>query len=426
MKFGKNIILTGALSLILAAGSGVFKAQAVSPRYVGGDISLLPEYESAGAKYKTHEGQLIQDLLPWLRTQGMNAMRVRLFTDPSAYQGSDKDPNACQNLEYILPLCKRIVDNGFALMLDFHYSDTWADPAKQYTPAAWAGLSDEELYSKIYEYTRQTLLTLKENGIVPSFIQTGNEISYGMLWGPEGTPSSEQKKTLSGSSANWERFANLLKNAGRACREVCPDAKIILHTERVSNLGVQTGFYARMKNMKVDYDIIGLSYYPYFHGSMDVLDAALSSLESDFPDKSLMVVETGYSYKWEVPGSKFDLSSTWAYSDAGQNKFAQDLVATLEAHPNADGLFWWWMEYNAYGTQLSGWYNAPLFDSTTGRATSALKTICSFAETTGVDELSGREREDGAWYNLHGCRIPGVPGQPGLYIRDGKLIFKTI
>ena len=162
-------------------------------RYVGGDISLLPEYEKAGAHYLTQDGKQIEDLLPWLHEEGMNAMRVRLFVNPSDHKTkypSKYDPNACQDLEYITPLCKRIVDNGFNLMLDFHYSDTWADPAKQWTPEAWKGLSDEQLYEKIYDYTKETLLTLKDFGVTPAFIKPGNDIIYCMLWGAEEASTS--------------------------------------------------------------------------------------------------------------------------------------------------------------------------------------------------------------------------------------------
>ena len=237
-------------------------------RYVGGDISLLPEYEDAGAQYKTQEGTAISDLLPWLHDEGMNAMRVRLFVNPVDHKikyPSKYDPNACQDLEYITPLCKRIVDEGFKLMLDFHYSDTWADPAKQWIPESWRGLTDDELYQKIYDYTKETLSSLKASGISPAFIQPGNEISYGMLWGMEDDPSSSLKKTFMGSDANWARFGKLLDRAIKACREECPDAKIVLHTERVAQPDVLTNFYDQMKKMDVDYDIIGLSYYPYFH-----------------------------------------------------------------------------------------------------------------------------------------------------------------
>lgn len=399
---------------------------AVAQHFVGGDISLLPEYEKAGAIYKTHDGKPINDLLPWLKEQGMNAMRVRLFVNPADHKAkypSKYDPNACQDLEYITPLCKRIVDNGFNLMLDFHYSDTWADPAKQWTPESWRGLTDDQLYQKIYDYTKETLLTLKEAGITPAFIQPGNEISYGMLWGTEDSPSSSLKKTFMGSNANWDRFGKLLNQAVKACREVCPDAKIVLHTERVAQVDVLKNFYDKMKSLDVDYDIIGLSYYPYFHGDISVLDNALNTLQSRFPEKNIMIVETGYSYKWEVPGTTHSFTNKWPYSDEGQDKFAKDLVATLEKYKNVDGLFWWWIEYNAFNTSLSGWYNAPLFNSLDGCATSALKTICSFAKDSGVGSLTDRSaQQEDVWFDLSGRRVTDM-NAPGIRVSRNKKVI---
>lgn len=395
-------------------------ASGANPRYVGGDISLLPDYENAKATYYDNSGKKISDVLTFCYDEGMNAMRVRLFVNPSDYTGSDKDSNAKQDLEYIIPLCKRIVDDGFALMLDFHYSDTWADPGKQWTPKAWEGLNDGQLYLKIQEYTKETLETLKSNGIVPAFIQTGNEISYGMLWGPYGT--SSPKKVHYSSDANWQRLGNLLNFAIKACREVCPEAKIVIHTERVAQVNVLKDFYTRMENLKVDYDIIGLSYYPYFHGDMNVLDNALTTLENEFPEKSIMIVETGYPYKWEVPGTTHP--NLYPLTEDGQDKFARELVETLLKHDTVDGLFWWWMEYNAKGTTLSGWYNAPLFDSQTGRATKALKTICGFGtghENSGLLPVAA-DMEDGFWYDLMGRRV-GEPTAPGLYIHNGRKIL---
>ncbi|MDE6480987.1 MAG: arabinogalactan endo-1,4-beta-galactosidase [Muribaculaceae bacterium] len=410
----KRILSLALLSLEILSAS--------AQRYVGGDISLLPEYENAGAQYKTEEGSVIEDLLPWLHSEGMNAMRVRLFVNPDDHKTkfpSKFDPNACQDLEYITPLCKRIVDDGFNLMLDFHYSDTWADPAKQWTPESWKDLSDEQLYEKIYDYTKATLLSLKEAGISPAFIQPGNEISYGMLWGPENASSSSLKKVYMGNSANWDRFGKLLNHAIKACKEVCPDAKIVLHTERVAQVDVLTNFYDQMKKLDVDYDIIGLSYYPYFHGDMGVLDKALSTLQTRYPEKNIMIVETGYSYKWEVPGTTHDFSGKWAYSEEGQDKFAKELVATLEKYGNVNGLFWWWMEYNAYNTNLGGWYNAPLFNSLDGRATPALKTICSFGENSAVDMIGFEMNEDDIFYDLQGRRITD-PCAPGIKISRSK------
>lgn len=391
--------------------------------YAGGDISLLPVYEKAGAIYRDQDGNPVGELLPYLRKEGMNAMRVRLFVDPvqhaQLHPGSH-DPNARQSLEYIIPLCQRIVEAGFDLMLDFHYSDTWADPGKQWTPEAWKNLTDEELYEKIYDYTRTTLLTLREEGIVPAFIQPGNEISYGMLWGPEGTPEPAQKRAYMGSNANWDRLGHLLRQAVKACREVCPDARIVLHTERVAQPDVQNNFYDWMKKLEVDYDIIGLSYYPYYQGGLEGLGRSLGTLEERYPDKQIMIVETGYSYAWGMGGD--ETQCIWPYSDEGQNAFARDLVATLEKHPHVDGLFWWWMEYNAYGTSLTGWYNAPLFDSRTGKATKALKTICSFADDSGVGRPSAEPDNDSEWYDLRGVRVENIEA-PGLYVGRGRKIL---
>lgn len=378
----KNLIFTAIFATLLLQ-----PVLTAGHNYVGGDISLLPEYEKAGAKYKTPERKVIADLLPWLAGEGMNAMRVRLFVNPDDYTGDDADPNACQDLDYILPICQDIKRHGMALMLDIHYSDTWADPAKQWTPKAWQGLSDPELCEKVHDYTLSVLTTLKEAGATPDFIQTGNEISYGMLWGSPDDKPSDLKKTFSGSSANWQRLADLLKSAGEACRQICPDALIVIHTERVANQKVLKNFYEQMDKLGVGYDIIGLSYYPYFHGNMSTLDSALTMLESAWPQKRIMIVETGYAYAWEVPGTSQEVD--YPYSAEGQNQFAKDLVATLQRHPSVDGLFWWWMEYNAYSTGLANWYNAPLFDSRNGRALPALKTICSFADPdSGIDIIT--------------------------------------
>lgn len=393
------------------------KAGAV--RLAGGDVSLLPEYEEAGANYYDPEGRPIASLLLWLHDEGMNAMRVRLFVNPSDYTGPDADPNACQTMEYILPLCRQICDAGMELMLDFHYSDTWADPARQFTPAAWGTMDDEALARQVYDYTRRSLLTLKEEGIVPAYIQPGNEISYGMLWGAPGTPDELLKKTLMGSDANWDRLGLLLRHAVSACREVCPDAGIVIHTERTASPDEQRNFYRQMERLGIDFDIIGLSYYPYFHGPLSSLDAAITELETDFPAKRIMVVETGYAYAWEVPGTSCAVD--YPYTQEGQAQFASGLVEMLEQHPAVNGLFWWWLEYNACGTMLSGWYNAPLFDSRNGRATPALRIIASFAERDTPDGVAGfasADRRPSVFYDLSGRPMPHP--RPGTLCIDSS------
>lgn len=365
---------------------------------VGGDISMLTKYEahqlmalSYGvntAYYRDVNNQRINDVIKWVKQQGWNAARVRLFVNPENASSEHKGQGVIQNLDTVKVLGRRIKAAGMRFMLDFHYSDTWADPSAQTTPADWANLNDEELTDKIYEYTRDCLRELKAAGATPDYIQTGNEISYGMLWGPAGTPQSQLKQCFTNSpDANWTRFANLLIAAGKACREECPDAKIILHTERVARVNVLVNFYNQMKNRGVDYDIIGLSYYPYYHGLLPQLSTALDIVTNSFPNKKIMIVETGYSYKYSV--GDIDCTSTWPLTYEGQRKFTADLITTLKGFSQVKGLFWWFPEANEYGLGGSlwsilhvndAWYNAGLWDHATGKATPALYELKYFVQ----------------------------------------------
>ncbi len=159
-------------------------------KYVGGDFSLLTKYENQGAKYKDKDGNAINDLLVYVKQQGWNTIRVRLFVDPVKGQAITDAANkkeVVQDIAYVKELGKRIKDNGLYFLLDFHYSDTYADPGKQWTPEDWQSLNDTELQQKIYDYTLNCLQELKHAGATPHFIQTGNAISYRMLWGAKGT-----------------------------------------------------------------------------------------------------------------------------------------------------------------------------------------------------------------------------------------------
>lgn len=168
-------------------------------------------------------------------------------------------------------------------------------------------------------YTKDVLQQMKAVGAEPDMIQTGNEISYGMLWGTRAAVGngSTNRCWPSSSAENWTRFTNLLKQAIKACREESPESKIIIHTERTSisqqkdntNYAALSNFYKQMKSAGIDYDIIGLSYYPYFHGAISELEGAINLLEKDYSEKSIMVVEFGYPVKWAVDGT-MPLSST--------------------------------------------------------------------------------------------------------------------
>lgn len=389
-------------------------------KYVGGDISMLTKYEDAGVVYRDKNGTAVQPL-PFFKEQGMNAMRVRLFVDPS----KDSDKGVCQDLDYVKALGKRIKDTGMMFMLDFHYSDTWADPGKQWTPDAWKDLTNEQLYTKIYEYTKETLQALKAAGATPDFIQTGNEISYGMLWGTEAAVGNNNTNRCytNSSSANWNRFFNLLKKAGQACREECPNAKIVLHSERVPKTNVLTDFFDRMKNNSIDYDIIGLSYYPDHHGDLNILEKALTALENKNYGKDIMIVETGYGYKWGI-GDEFNYTATYPRTEEGQRQFTADLITKLNAHESVKGLFWWWPEDNGNKNVTDGWWNAGLYNHNTGKPYAALYELKNFLDgSAGISSLKYAAPEDNIWYDLSGKRMTNKPTSKGIYINNGRKVI---
>ena len=346
-------------------------------RFVGGDISMLSKYEQQKAQYKDQQGNTIADVLAFLKEQGWNTMRVRLFVDPS----KDTDKNVCQDLEYVKQLGRRIKEAGLLLLLDFHYSDTWADPGQQKTPVSWIEINTPP-FEYIYTYTRQCLQELTAAGAAPDFIQTGNEISFGMLW--DGCKVSANATWTAYLDNNWSSLATALKNAGRACREVCPQAKIIIHTEQcANNPTLDVAFFKRIEQNGVDYDIIGVSYYPYFKGPLSNLDKGLTQLENNFPRKKIQVVETGYPSKWAVGGTTYDYTKDYPYTHEGQRKLTADLITMLKRHPQVNGFSWWYAEANAKGCTgnlSTGWYNASLFDNETGRALPALYELKSFTQ----------------------------------------------
>ena len=419
--------------LLLAFVFGAFALTShAQQHYVGGDISLLPTYEANGAWYMDGNNERITDMLGYLKAQGLNSLRVRLFVDPSKATADEKGQGVRQDLEYVKTLGQRIKAAGFSLLLDFHYSDTWADPKQQITPESWQGLTDDQLKTKIYDYTKDCLQQMVAAGATPDFIQTGNEISYGMLWGARDASSSQLKKAYPDDAPSWNRLLGLLGQAAAACREVCPQAKLILHSEFVRNISLLQKFYKGLNS--ADYDIVGLSYYPYYHGGLSQLELALNWLANNI-DKDVMIVETGYYYAWQPSDISYDLSSTWPVTPAGQQQFTKDLIAKLKAYNRVTGLYWWFMEACENGLDWNTkrvtdkWYNASLFNDTDnsiwgyGQVMPAMQELKAFAEgTSGVGSVTVTRR-DGRWYNLQGMRYDAQPQRRGLYIVDGKKVF---
>lgn len=410
----RNITLTLALLLVAL----VSFAQEENNKLAGGDISMLPEYEAANVKYTDRNGTRITDLLTYFRDEaGFNIARVRIFVDPN------KKTGVVQDLDYVLPLAIRIKEAGLKLMLDFHYSDTWADPSNQWTPAAWTSLTEEELADTIYGYTKMVLDTLVKSNAAPDYIQTGNEISYGMLWGPQGTSSPLSCNTS--KDDNWERFRTLLTQAGKACREMCPDAKIIIHTERTGNWSTTKGIYERLSTM--DYDIIGLSYYPEWHNNLNNLKNVITGCHNTFPDKSVMIVETGYYNNYYPSNATYKFQSTWPVSPEGQKKFLDDLVEAVKDLDALIGILYWFPEENPYNNHVyEPWYNHGLFNPKTGKVSDALFSLQKFRGIyTPVEDITPQPWQNGDIYTVTGLKLSPADNLPhGVYIQNGKKIVK--
>ncbi len=392
-----------ALSLALLCGIACAKAQN-SEKYLGADISMLTAYETiseAGHQvtYKDIDGTQ-SDVLSLLKKYGMNSMRVRLFVNPTMQKA------VIQDIDYVKKLGKRIKDAGLSFVLDFHYSDTWADPAAQSVPAEWGNLSVDEYTEKLYSYTKEVLEDFVREGVVPDMIQTGNEISYGLMYS-----SSSGLFVDYLSDKNWDKFAAMLKSAGKACREVCPSAKIILHIERVPQPLNCAKFANYMKQYEVDYDIFGLSYYPMYHGNLVYLETALNKIE-EATDKTIMIMETGYNSAYYPTDAKYDCQSIWSATESGQSLFIEQLVAKLNTHDRVKGLYYWFPEENesaslGWTDLLDGWTNRGLFNNQTGNAVDAITKFAAFNTTaTAVQNVSSTsEIYETERYDIQGRKI---------------------
>lgn len=410
--------------LIFAAimGTMAMGAQAQNAFNLGGDISVLPQYEKANTPYYTSAGTKIPDVLTYMKnTCKWNSMRVRLFVTPD----SKADPQVVQDLEYVKNLGKRIKEAGMDFLLDFHYSDTWADPDNQAIPSTWkSNTSNAVLQDSLYGYTKRCLEYLVENNATPDFVQIGNEVSYGMLW------RTDNDRCYSNSTTStWKRFTDFLSSAAKAVREVTPEAKIVLHVERSGDANATVNFYNTMKNNGVDYDIIGLSYYPFWHGYLSTLSTTLTRLASSFPDKPVQIVETAYYYQWFPTKDVTNTTGTWADTPAGQQAFIEDLCTELAKHNNVTGLYYWFPEENGNGntfTVLKNWINRGLWDNETHKINAGILKLQNYLtekEAVGIYDIKAAGQGTSPIYNLNGQQVSSMSA-PGIYIKDGKKILK--
>ena len=340
-------------------------------RYIGGDISTLPLYEKYNSAYKDVRGNSVSDLLTWFVTDcGWNTFRVRIFVNPSKKDhGGTTNPSVCQDLAYVTALGQRIKAAGAYFMLDFHYSDTWVDATHIQAPAAWKGASDAAMADSIAAYTRRVLTTLRDSNATPDLVQVGNEIMYG-LCGIQVHPYEK-------SGDNWTGYLGLLKAGCNTVREVCPNAQIIIHTDRPTNTGYNSFYYNKLVNGGVNFDVIGLSYYPFWHGYLTAeqvknkddknnLVNAINNLKTLFPAKRVQIVECAYNFQWwPSSGVNFDTRDAWTCDVAGQYKFVKDLVDALKPLENVDGINYWFPEEAGNGDKgnvIPSWQNRGFWD----------------------------------------------------------------
>lgn len=431
----------------------------------GADISTLFEEIEAGAKYydsisgnpeKEDYKESPEELLTILKRYGFDSIRIRHWNDPYAEDGR-KYGAGTNDKESVLKLAKLVKDNGMSILYDVHYSDFWADPGKQTMPKAWRGLSINELEDKVYEYTLDTMNSFKENGTLPEYVQVGNEVTNGLMWPAAKKPDEKDIDNSLQGLSNGKSYSKTLKNinpeignpydniarfisAGiRAVREVSPETKIVIHLDnggnnpmyqdwfdnyigRIKNSsgdGVIEGCPMNQKDMKLcgpvefceaeDFDIIGLSYYPFWHGTMDELEYNMRDMANRY-GKPLVVAEvsTGFtmedyrSYESDEPQKLIGMATRphlvekveYPMTKRGQQDFMDDFMNRVKSIPGGMGFYYWepawipvpgvgWaneaaLEYTGEkGPGGNEWANQALFDYD-GRALAALKNIRDF------------------------------------------------
>lgn len=260
----------------------------------GADVSWLPQMEATGYRFYDADGKE-KDCLQLLKDRGMNTIRLRVFVNPS----QDKASGHCSKGETVA-MALRAQKAKMRIMIDFHYSDTWADPAKQAKPAAWANLSFADLQKEVYNHTFDVLTALKKAGVTPEWVQVGNEIPGGMLW-PEG------------STTHWAQLAQLLNKGYEATKAVNPKMKVIVHVDEGNNNEKFRWFFDKATENNVKYDVIGLSYYPFwikkdYSETIADLRKNLNDMASRY-QKEVMIVEVG-GVDEEVQNTKELLAAT--------------------------------------------------------------------------------------------------------------------
>ena len=359
----------------------------------GMDVSSLKELEELGAKYYMDGKE--KGILEILKAYGVNSIRLRLWNDPYSESGVPYGAGT-SDLNTTMELARRVLDMGFGFLLDIHYSDFWADPGKQRIPKAWRGMNAEELERAVYDFTRSTLIALRETDTFPTLIQVGNELSNGLLW-------------PYGKVPNYDNIARFINAGIRAVRSVDQEIPIMLHLDNGGNNALYREWFDEFMKRGEDFQIIGLSYYPFWHGTLQQLEDNMRDISGRY-GKELIVAEVSMGHTLEDykdyeklsdeqrkgMAAKPELAAKIEYpmTHQGQCEFMQDFLTRIAGIKGCRGFYYWepgWLpvpgsgwaneEALAYieekGPGGNEWANQALFDYD-GNALPALKTIKDF------------------------------------------------
>lgn len=261
----------------------------IEEKMIGADISFLPQLEAEGMQF--YDKGEKKDAIQILKDHGFNYIRLRIFVNPENKNGYSPQIGYC-GLESTLSMARRVKDAGLDLLLNFHYSDTWADPQKQFKPKAWGGLQFNKLKDTLKNYTKSVLLSLQNQGTMPDMVQIGNEINHGIVW-PEG------------HIANLDNLAELLKAGTQAVKEVDSSTKVMMHVALGGQNEETVFWFDNMIARGVEFDLIGLSYYPKWHCTLDDLNSNMLDLIDRY-QKDINVVEYS-AFKKEIHSLVFNL-----------------------------------------------------------------------------------------------------------------------
>jgi arabinogalactan endo-1,4-beta-galactosidase len=322
---------------------------------MGADISSLKKSEDKGGVYAYEDGTT-NDALKILHDHGLNYARIRVWVDsPDGYHG----------IAQLLEMAKRLKEQNIKLLVDFHYSNIWADPGKQYKPAAWENLDFEGLKKAVYDHTFDVCNSLKAQGTPPDMVQVGNEINNGLLW-PDGRNES-----------NWDNLAALLKEGSRAVKDCSPSTQVMLHVAEGGDNRLFRWWFDNVIPHKVPFDVIGVSYYPYWHGTLSDLQNNLNDIALRY-DKDIIVVETAYPFTSKENDAESNIIGSqtvigYRLTPEGQARMLADVMVIVRGIPGGHGLgvFYWdatWTAVEGNGwdpsNTMSGnnWENQALFD----------------------------------------------------------------